>query len=170
MATILCSCGSTTPTNGGDATTGNEYTTLSQLAKESSFAAIGTAGDSHIETVSSASFTVTDVSVRSSTDPDSAPSVLEVRQTGTSSDADIDMLSPVMVRGKTYLFYTEPFVFSDGKNTGEYIVTGEALWGESGTGQFAMVTPGTSLPQAVTTVTDPSGRLTISPSTDGSSG
>ena len=119
-----------------------EYRSLAELAKESSIVAVVRATDSVIlEKVHDIPFTVTTVEVIRGMRGTSAGTLLKVRQTGNPEIAMGDDFPPILQAGETYLLFLHPFWFTEGEETGQYYVTGNAGILAAANGSFTRLDP-----------------------------
>jgi hypothetical protein len=129
-----------------------EYRSLGELAKESTIVAVVRAtGSAVVEKVHDIPFTVTTVEVIRGMRGTSAGTLLKVRQTGNPEIAMGDDLPAILRAGETYLLFLYPFWFTEGVDTGQYYVMGDAGIFAADMGAFKRLDPVSRvLPEVVT--------------------
>ena len=138
VVAIVVGCGSNTAassTHGIQLSRAKSYTSVRQLAADSTLVVIGSAtANVRIETINNIPFTVTSITVSRVLKGSWTGTSLAVRQTGSTSDPVGG--SPLVSPGETYLLFLQPFVGVPG-TSGQFVVVGVAAGLFRVNGQFA---------------------------------
>jgi hypothetical protein len=116
------------------------FTSIGQLAAASSAVLrVRATNASTVERVQGIAFTVTDASLEETLRGSIPGATVRIRQLGAAGDGATTAGVPLVIPGQEYVVFVEPFVFSDDKPPGQYVIVG------GGAGLYALEPTGALL-------------------------